>query len=292
MSEAVSIPVQMPRTTLRDWAALGKPRLSSLVVMTALLGWAAAPGPRSMLTGLIFVTATAALVFAANTLNCVLEKDTDRLMGRTKRRPLPAGRVSPKSATWLGLGMAFAALIALQAAANIWTAALGAAALVSYVLVYTPMKRWSSLALYVGGIPGAIPPLMGWTAVTGQPDAGGWALFGILFAWQIPHFLAIALYLERDYAKGGMRVMSVAHGARSSRLQLLVGSLVLLAVSLLPWQLQMAGVAYAVAATLLGSVFVLFGLQGLANPPASWPRRVFLYSLAYLPLLSIALLAG
>src|SRR5439155_3385439 len=142
---------------------------------------------------------TALVVGAANALNCYLERESDALMRRTRDRPLPAGRVEPWVALALGVGVASTSIPLLGWATNALTALLALVALVTYVGVYTPMKQRSGLALFVGAVPGAIPPLMGWTAVTGRLETGGLALFAILFCWQLPHFLAISIYLADDY---------------------------------------------------------------------------------------------
>ena len=199
----------------KDLLLLAKPRLSGLVVLTTAGGVALAPGRIGVGRAVVSIVGTAAVVGAANALNCWLERDVDARMRRTRDRPLPAGRVEPFVAFALGIAIPIFALPVLALVASPLTALLAFLALVVYVAVYTPMKRRSTLALFVGAVPGAIPPLMGWTAVTGRLDAGGLALFALLFAWQLPHFLAISIYLAEDYARGGLQVFALVHGERA-----------------------------------------------------------------------------
>jgi heme o synthase len=182
------------------------------VICTAAGGMWLAPGPRDAVRAVALLLGTTLVVGAANALNNWLERDVDARMRRTRDRPLPAGRLHPRVALALGLGLPAVALPALGWFTNGLTATLAALALFSYVVVYTPLKQRSPLALVVGAVPGAIPPLMGWTAVTGRLDAGGLALFAVLFCWQLPHFLAVSIYLQDDYARGGLRVFALEHG--------------------------------------------------------------------------------
>lgn len=278
---------------VRDWLELGKPRLSSLVLFTAASGVWAAPEAAPLVTSAIFVFATFWLVVAANTLNCWIEREIDALMPRTRNRPLPAGRLDPRTALFSGVLLAVAALATLAAATNLLTTLLGAIALFSYVLVYTPLKRVTPWSLLVGALPGALPPLMGWTAATGSLAAPGWFLFGILFFWQLPHFIAISLYSKEDFRAGGLRVMSVAYGDRTSRRFAFLFALLLVGWTLLALPLGLAGAGYTVAAALLGLPFVVLAAQGLAREvPESWARLLFGWSLLYLPLLIAAYLLG
>ncbi len=192
-------------SVVRDVAALAKPRLTTLVICTAAGGMWLAPGHRDAVAAVALLVGTSLVVAAANALNNFLERDSDGQMRRTRDRPLPAGRIEPWVAVAVGLGLPSIALPALALLTNGLTATLAALALFSYVVVYTPMKQRSSLALFAGAVPGAIPPLMGWTAATGRLDDGGLALFALLFCWQLPHFLAISLYLKEDYARVGSR---------------------------------------------------------------------------------------
>jgi protoheme IX farnesyltransferase len=210
-------------------------------------------------------------------------------MRRTRDRPLPAGRVEPFVALGLGLLVPAFALPVLALAANPLTALLAFVALAVYVAVYTPMKKRSTLALFVGAVPGAIPPLMGWTAVTGRLDPGGLALFALLFAWQLPHFLSISLYLAEDYARGGLKVFALVHGERATRAWIAVTTVALLPVSLALVPLGLAGPAYAAVAGLLGAALAAYALSGLGKAGGRWARTFFLATLAWLTLVFAAL---
>lgn len=278
---------------VRDVLALGKPRLTSLVLCTAAGGFWLAPGPHGVPAAAALLVGTALVVAAANALNNFLERDVDGLMRRTRLRPLPAARLEPWVAVAMGLGLPAAALPALAWFTNGLTASLAALALFSYVAVYTPLKQRSSAALFVGAVPGALPPLMGWTAATGHLGAGGLALFALLFCWQLPHFLAISLYLKDDYARGGLRVFALVHGDRAARALAAATTLALVPVSLALVPLGLAGALYAVVATVLGAGLSAFAIAGLFQPAtARWARSFFLLTLAYLTLLFAALLVS
>ncbi len=283
-----------PLAYARDLALLAKPRLSGLVVCTAAGGMWLAPGRLTAPRAAALLAGTTLIVGAANALNCYLERDTDALMRRTRDRPLPAGRVEPRVALGLGLGIAAFSIPLLGLATNALTALLSAIALVTYVGVYTPMKQRSGLALFVGAVPGAIPPLMGWTGVTGRLDLGGLALFGILFFWQLPHFLAISIYLAEDYARGGIKVFALVHGERAAKLWAALTSIALVPVTLSLVPLGIAGPFYGAAASLLGMGLSACAISGLRRPEGAlrWARSFFLVTLAYLTLLFIALFLG
>lgn len=279
-----------PLAVLRDLVMLGKPRLATLVVCTAAGGYWLAPGSRSAPGAVALLAGTTLVVGAANALNNWLERESDGRMRRTRGRPLPAGRLEPWVALMLGLGLPAVALPALGWFTNGLTATLGALALFSYVVVYTPLKQHSSLALFVGAVPGAIPPLMGWTAATGRLDLGGLALFAVLFFWQLPHFLAVSVYLQEDYARGGMRVFALVHGQRAALLATAVTTALLVPVTLSLVPLGLAGPAYGLAAGLLGGVLLGWSVTGLwTENPVRWARSFFLGTLAYLTLLLAAL---
>jgi protoheme IX farnesyltransferase len=278
-------------STASDLLSLTKPRLSSLVLATTAGGVWLAPGELSMARALVTMLATAGTVAAANTLNCYIERSSDRFMARTRNRPLPSGRMEPGVALWFGLSLAAVSLPALALGANLLTAFLGLVAFLSYVLVYTPLKSRTSAAMLVGAVPGALPPLMGWTAVTDQVDAGGFVLFSILFLWQIPHFLAIALFRKEEYAAAGLKSVPLERGDESSRAQIVLYLVALVPMTLLPYQLHIAGPWYLTVAALLGLVFLGLGAVGffrqLGKP---WARQTFFYSLLYLTGLFVALM--
>ena len=270
-------------TIASDLASLTKPRLSSLVLITTAGGMWLAPGALSPARAIATLLAIAGTVGAANAFNCYIERDVDRLMARTRNRPLPAGRMEPQVALWFGISLVAISLPTLAFEANALTALLGFVALSSYVWIYTPLKARSYTAMLVGAVPGALPPLIGWTAVTGRIQWPGLLLFGILFFWQIPHFIAIALFLKDEYRAAGLKSLPVERGEQVSRAQLLGYALALCLVALLPTLTGMAGWLYGAVALALNAVFITLALQGfigrLGNP---WARKVFRFSLVYL----------
>jgi protoheme IX farnesyltransferase len=288
---------------LRDLLELTKPGIVGMNVLMTAGAWLLARGAGDLGVLAAVVVGTGMAVAAANALNMVLERESDRLMARTRRRPLPAGRLGVGTAVAVGLGLGLGALPVLWFWVNPLTAALGAFALASYVLVYTPLKRRTPLALVIGAVPGALPPLMGWTAATGRVDAVGVVLFAVLFAWQLPHFLAIALYRRPDYARAGIRTVVAVRGERVARAQAVAWCGALLPLSLLLVPLGVAGWIYLVSAAGLGGWFLLTALRGLraegagaaggspwgAEPGLLWARRLFRVSLLYLPALVLAL---
>lgn len=278
----------------RDLWALTKPRVTVLVLLTAAGALGFAPGALSWTTALWALLGTTLVVGSANALNCWIERDSDGLMSRTKSRPLPAGRLSPDVALWFGLFLGAVSVPMLALLVNPLTGLLGAFALVSYVAIYTPLKRYSWLALIVGAIPGAMPPLMGWTARTGSLDAAGLVLFAVLFVWQLPHFLAIATFRESEYSRAGIRVLPAVRGVFVTRLHAITWAAALVPVSLLLVPLGEAGIPYMLVMGAAGLVFLGLTVRGLFSEPSKetdgrWARGVFFASLLYLPLLYGAL---
>ena len=269
--------------TLRDLASLAKPRITLMVVLTAAGGMFLAPERRSPFVVFVMLVTTAAVVMAANSLNCWLERDTDRFMRRTSTRPLPAGRMDPKVAVVFGLTLGLISVPTLTFVVNPLTGLLGAIALVSYVAIYTPMKRKAPSALLVGSIPGALPPLMGWTAATGSLDAPGLALFGVLFFWQVPHFIAIAIYRREEYERAGMKTLPSVRGETSAKIQAFVYTGALVVSSLLLYVFRVTGTVYLVTAILLGLAFLGTAAAGFFVKNVNlWARRLFIVSLVYL----------
>ncbi|WP_437878259.1 heme o synthase [Sorangium sp. So ce513] len=302
-----------------DLVSLTKPRVTRMVVATMLGGmWVASRYVRAMLAGeaavssaglpgeaaieraavpttqlLLALLGTVLVVSGANVLNMYIERDTDVLMERTRSRPLPARRLAPEVALWFGIALSAASIPLLFVWVNATTGALAALALLSYVLVYTPLKRRTTLALPIGAIPGAIPPLLGWTSVTGRIDVPGFLLFAVMFLWQIPHFLAIATFRREEYQRAGLKVLPVEKGDRTARLHM-VGYLALLVLaSVLFVPLGVGGPVYLGAAIVLGGAFFGLGAYGLrAGTGNRWARGVFVSSMVYLVLLFIALMIG
>ena len=276
---------------VRDIIALLKPSILWLSVLMAALGLWLAPGEIALINALGMLLGTGLIVGSANALNMVMEIDVDAKMKRTKDRPLPAGRMAVKTAVLVGIITGFGATATLYLASNLLTAVLGYAALVSYVLIYTPLKRKTPQALLVGAVPGAMPPLMGWTAVTGDIDVPGLVLFGILLLWQLPHFIAIAVYRKHDYATAGFKTVPVVRGNTNAKWQTVAYATLLVPLSMALTPLGAAGWIYGAGACAVSVWFLVRCIQGFNTlTPARWGRRVFLASLVYLPALGAFLL--
>ena len=291
MSTTVEITRESP--AWRVLVETTKPRLSGLVLFTVYVGFAAAaPNWTNVWLLIHAMVGTAFIAGGANAFNQVMERDLDALMLRTRHRPLPSGRVSPLEVTTFASAIAFAGLLELLLFVNPLTAVLGGTALGLYVLLYTPLKQSTPLNTLVGAVVGAIPPLMGWTAARGACGIGGWALFAILFVWQLPHFLSIAQLYREDYARGGFRMLSVVDesGERTRRQVFLMAAL-LVPVSLLPALAGLAGRTYAFAALLLGILFLVSCRWRDVAAQDRDARRSFIASIIYLPLLLAFLLA-
>jgi len=279
-------------STPRDFFELTKPRLSSLVLVSAAVGMVLAPtGPPDLATALLILLGTAAVVGGANACNAYYERDLDVQMERTRDRPLPAGRLQPAKA------LAFGATLGLGGAAVLWfvqplASVLSVLAFVSYVWIYTPLKRRTPLCTLVGAVPGALPPVIGWTAVSGAMDPGAWVLFAWLFLWQPPHFFALAFLYEDDYRQAGMPMLPVVHGRGGlvERLMLLSTVLLLpLPMLLVPW--SRAGSITLIAMPLLGLGFLLVvAREWLRGTTQETARASFTASIAYLGLAFLALL--
>ena len=280
---------------LRDVAALAKPRLATLVLCTTAGGLWLAPGHRDGSRAVVLLLGTALVVGAANALNNFLERDVDGPCAApaTVHCP-PAG--SSRGWRWRsGSALPSVALPALAFFTNGLTATLAALALFTYVVVYTPMKRKRSLALFVGAVPGAIPPLMGWTAATGRLDAGGLALFALLYCWQLPHFLAISMYLKDDYARGGLKVFALVHGDRATRVWSAADEPAAHSrLAAPPAARSRWARSTRVAAALSEPASPATGSRGLWHRGAAqrWARNFFLLTLVYLTLLFAALLVS
>ena len=277
-----------------DYLQLAKPRITSLVVFTCASGlWLAPRAGTSTWTIALTLAGTVLIVAAANALNMYLERDSDRLMARTANRPLPAGRMQPQAALRFGLVLSAISVPLLTFAVGALPGLLASIALVSYVLLYTPMKRTSAAALLVGALPGAIPPLIGWTAVTGRLDLPGVLLFAVMFLWQVPHFLAITLFRKDDYARAGLIVQpNEPGGEHAARVNIVRYTVALVAVSLLFVPIGFGHAAYLATALVLGAGFLGYGMLGLREGSGvRWARNLFVFSLVYLTVLFAVLLA-
>jgi len=262
---------------------LTKPGVTRLVVVTMLCGALAAPGQLEVTRLIVTLLGMSLVVAGANALNMYLERDVDALMVRTRVRPIPSGRLAPESALAFGVLVSVVGLVVQSVFVSPLVSLLSSLALLSYVLVYTPLKRVTPLSLYVGALPGAIPPLIGWAAQTGELSARAWVMFAILFVWQVPHFLAISIFRRDDYARAGLRVSSSVHGQRATAQAVLVSSVALVAVSLLPVAAGMAGLAYVVVAGAVGACFFGWAVRGLRPEiDRRWARTLFFASMPYL----------
>jgi protoheme IX farnesyltransferase len=276
-----------------DFWVLTKPRLNLLVLATTLAGlYLASPRGVGLALALHTLIGTALVAGGAAALNQVWERETDRRMRRTSGRPLPRGRLGVAEGTWFGVVLAAIGLVELAIGATMAAAAVAAVTLVSYVLVYTPLKTRTSLATLVGAVPGALPPVIGWAAATGTVTLPAVVLFGIVFLWQMPHFLAIAWMYKEDYANAGIPLLPVVEpdGRRTGR-QALLYTAALWPVSLLPALVGLAGAPYSAVATSLGLVFMWLSVVFARERSAESARQLFLFSITYLPLLLGALVA-
>jgi heme o synthase len=272
-------------------ADLVKARLTTLVLMTTAvgfyIGWS---GPMNFALLFNTLAATGLLASGAAALNQLLEREHDAKMRRTQDRPLPSGRLQPTTVALIGGVSSVAGLVYLALAVNLLTSVLGAVTLVSYLFIYTPLKRVTWLNTAIGAIPGGLPPLMGWTAARGELSGEGWALFAILAFWQIPHFFAIAWMYREDYAKAGFVMLpNVDADGRRTAQQTISHTLALLTASLAPFALKMAGPVYLAAALVLGAGFLWCAIQFSRQLTMARARQLFLASILYLPLLLAAL---
>jgi protoheme IX farnesyltransferase len=283
-----------PATWISIYLELGKARLSSLVLITTLAGYLAAPGDGfSWVHMLVVLCGTAMAALGANGLNQVLERDRDALMERTRERPLPSGRMGTAHAAVAASLTALAGCLILWVRAGTLPALLAAGTVLLYVGVYTPMKPRNNLNTMVGAVVGAIPPLIGWSAVTGGVETGGWLLGLLLFIWQIPHFLSLAWLYRDDYRRGGYRMVSVddPEGDATFRL-MMIYAWVLLPLGLVMSVAGMAGAIFAAGSVLLGGAWLWQGIRCYRDRSRSNTRRVFLGSVMYLPLLLALLVAA
>jgi protoheme IX farnesyltransferase len=274
-----------------DFYELTKPRIVLMVLVTSFVGYYAGSGsvPDYLrLLQMLFGTAFAAA--GTLTLNQFLERETDALMDRTARRPLPDGRLQPNDALWFGIGLTALGLGYLAIAVSVLTAMVAAAITLSYLMAYTPMKRCSPLCVPVGAVPGALPPVIGWVAARGELSVDAWVLFAIMFLWQIPHTLAIAYLYREDFAKAGIQFLPVIEpDGQSTNRQIIVHCSALLVVSLLPTLIGLAGAIYFVAAFVLGIGFLASGVRLVMAPTRAGARRLLFASLIYLPALLLVM---
>jgi protoheme IX farnesyltransferase len=294
MKVAVAVAPAMPARVLArvpDFIELAKPRLNFMVLVTTAAGFYLGAHRGESLAGAEWARAMHTLLgtfLAANgsaALNMLLERETDARMRRTQDRPLPSGRVTPAEALMFGSALVAAGLTWLALATNALATLLAALTVAVYLFAYTPLKTRTPLCTLVGAVPGAVPPMIGWAAAGGGLDAGAWALFGIMFFWQLPHFLAIAWFCREDYARAGLPMLSVldSDGSRTAR-HAIASTIGLSLASMAPVMAGVAGLTYGAGALVLGAVFLACGLRLRARRDLASARALFAASLVYLPL--------
>lgn len=272
----------------RDYLALTKPRVMSLVVFTGLCGLLAAPVSINPILGFAAVLCIALGAGAAGALNQWYEADIDALMKRTEGRPLPAGRMDRQSALHFGVGLSVFSVLLLYLATNWVASAILAVSILFYVLVYTVwLKRRTPQNIVIGGAAGAFPPVIGWAAATGDVSLLPILLFSLVFLWTPPHFWALALFMKTDYAKAGVPMLPVVSGERNTRIQILLYTLPMAAVAVLPWAMHLAGSIYGIFATGASLLFIALsfrvGLRQSQNGDTMKPeKQLFAFSILYL----------
>jgi protoheme IX farnesyltransferase len=291
-AEAVVLPEA--RSRANDFITLAKPRLNFLVVASSLAGYLMAGGDSADAMRLMLTLAGTALVASgASAFNQVIERGPDSLMKRTRLRPVPDGRLQPGESLLFATATSAGGLFILGAGVNLLSAFVACATLLTYALIYTPLKRHTSFATVVGAIPGALPPVIGWAAATGSLSAGAWVLFGIVFLWQLPHFLAIAWIYREDYARAGFPMLPVVEpDGRSTGRQALLYCAALLPVSLAPTLTGMTGPGYFAAALVLSLLFLGLTMKFARTRTIPDARRLFFGSIIYLPILWVIMIAG
>jgi protoheme IX farnesyltransferase len=288
-----------PEAGLRDWFVLLKPRVLTLVVFTGVIGLLVAPGHLHPVLAFAAVLCITVAAGAAGAINMWYDRDIDAQMRRTRNRPVPAGRIAPDAALAYGVTLAVGSVVVMGLATNIVAAALLAASIAFYVFIYTMwLKRRTPQNIVIGGAAGAFPPLIGWAAVTGSVGVTPLILFLIIFLWTPPHFWSLALWANADYARVGVPMLPVVAGARATRRQIMVSTVLLLAGSLLPWAIGFSGPIYALSALALGLGFVASAWRvlrdrqdatGVSLTKDAPAKAAFKYSILYLFVLFAAL---
>jgi protoheme IX farnesyltransferase len=300
LTKGVSAPFALSGVSSpRDWFLLLKPRVMLLVVYTGAIGLWLAPSPMHPVLAFAAILSIAVGGGAAGALNMWYERDIDARMERTRRRPIPAGRIEPDDALGFGIVLAAASVLVMGLAANWFAALLLAGSILFYVLVYTAyLKPRTAQNIVIGGAAGAFPPAIGWAAATGDLSLYPVILFAIILLWTPPHFWALSLWTHADYARAGVPMLPVVAGARATRRQIFAYTVLLFLAALLPWALGFAGWPYGLAALLLGAEFLRHGVMvlrekqdptGISLVRDHAAKRAFAYSIAYLFLLFGAL---
>lgn len=277
---------------ISDYIELTKPRLSMLVVFTSFLGWVVAPEASFGFDLLKTVLIISCLVGGAAAFNCYMEREYDSQMDRTRDRAIPSGRITPQSAKNFSLILMVGSLLLLLWQVNFLTFLLGLIAAVTYLLLYTPLKRYGHFAVYVGAIPGAIPPVMGYTAVTNELSFVAIVLFSLLFVWQIPHFFAISMIHENDFKSAGFKVFSISFGVKKTVVAIAVYTLLVVLVSMLPFVMDPTKVFNMFIAAGVNILFLAIALVGLFYLKDKvvlkiWSKLYFRATILYLPIIMI-----
>jgi protoheme IX farnesyltransferase len=281
------------RSRAGDFVALAKPRLNVLVVASSLAGYVMAGGTSDALRVVLTLVGTALVAGGASAFNQVIERKPDALMRRTRMRPVPDGRVQIGESLLFATVISVAGLLVLGAGVGRLSAIVALATLLTYAVVYTPLKRRSSFATVVGAIPGALPPVIGWAAAGDTLSQGAWVLFAIVFLWQLPHFLAIAWIYREDYARAGFLMLPVLEpDGRSTGRQAILYCAALLPVSLAPTLVGMTDATYFGGALVLSLLFLGLTIRFARTRTTRDARRLFVGSIIYLPMLWILMIAG
>jgi protoheme IX farnesyltransferase len=291
-TDAAALPAATTRS--RDFVALAKPRLNMLVVASAAAGYAMGDGePLGALRVVLMLVGTFLVAGGASAFNQVIERDLDALMRRTRNRPMPAQRLQPLEGFLFGVAATLAGVLLIVAASNLLAGAVALATLVIYAAIYTPLKRRTSFSTVIGAIPGALPPIIGWAAVANELPIKAWTLFGIMFLWQLPHFLAIAWMCRDDYTRAGFPMLPVIEpDGRSTGRQSVVYAAALIPLSLAPTAMHMSGTVYFAGALLLGIAFLYLAWRFARTRADSAAKLLFFGSIVYLPVLWILMIAN
>ncbi|HEX7704936.1 MAG TPA: heme o synthase [Thermoanaerobaculia bacterium] len=287
---SIALETQRPRSITRDYLELSKSRIVLMVLITTAAGYLFAATEVAPFLLLHTLIGTALVAAGTNALNQYVERHHDAEMHRTRMRPLPAGRITARAALLFSSLIAVAGTVYLGLLVNWLTAFLGAFTLTSYIFVYTPLKRVSTVCTIIGAVPGAIPPLMGWAAATGELGLGGWIILGILFFWQLPHFMAISWMYREDYARGGFVMLSTLDpdGTAVAR-QAIFYSLALLGVSVLPATFGLAGWTYLAGAVIGGTALLVASVRFFFDRSRPRARSLFMLSNVYLLIVMLLL---
>ena len=282
------------RTRTSDFVTLAKPRLNLLVVGSAVAGYAMAGGDSGQVFRLLStILGTGLVAGGASAYNQILERDADALMQRTRLRPLPDGRLQVGEALLFATALSSLGLATLAVGVNALCAFVALATLVSYVVIYTPLKRVTSFATVIGAIPGALPPVIGWVAGREELSQGAWLLFGIVFLWQLPHFLSIAWMFRDDYARAGFLMLPVLEpDGRSTGRQTVIYAAALVPMSLAPTLIGLTGRAYFAGALALAAIFMTLAVKFALSRSRPDAKRLFFGSIIYLPLLWILMIVN